>query len=658
MSAYNPKNWQEANQTFLMAALQEVLTELLKHSPSAMTENEEVEDAGIPNISTEEARRHLSSPPAIETLAVTFGLSTFECKILLLCAGMELDAHFHRQIIRVAGHPPTFSLALSAFEDAHWSAVAPGSPLRYWGLIDMREGQVVTQNAIRIDERILHYLTGVVSIDERIRVLTEPVSPGMELPFSHQVKAQHILHFFQAKTTQYPLPVVCLTGDEKYAKSEIAVRTAREMGFNLYRMPASAVPTSQKEINELARLWNRETALITAALLLDCSSIDNHDRNRLSNINAFIEAVQGLQLITTTNWVCDTSKAKLEIAVEKPTPAEQLHQWKNNLPQITGVTDDYLAHIVAQFNLSANAIDTICKELGNNLYDTSNNPTERTLWKTCCLMTRPKLHELAQRIETRSTLADIVLPPEQKQLLQDIILQVRYRNQVYQDWGFADKSSRGLGISALFVGESGTGKTMATEVLANELDLDLYRIDLSQVVNKYIGETEKNLKQIFDAAEDGGAILLFDEADALFGKRSEVKDSHDRFGNQQVSYLLQRMESYRGLAVMTSNMKKAIDSAFMRRIRFVMQFPYPDSIQRAAIWQGIFPESTPKENLDIDKLSRLNIAGGNIRNIALNGAFYAAHEKQPVQMRHIAMAVKNEYTKLEKNLSLNEIAGW
>lgn len=654
MSAHYQKNWQESNQAYLMAALHEVLAELLRHLSVASTENREIDAAGMAYISTEEARRSMSSSPAIETLTATFGLSSFERKILLMCAGMELDAHFHHQIVKIAGYPPTFSLALSAFSDAHWSAVSPSSPLRYWGLIDMREGQVVTQNTIRIDERILHYLTGVAAIDERLRVLTEPVSPGMELPSSHQVKAEHILHFFQAKTTQYPMPVVCLTGNEKYAKSEIAVRSAREMGFNLYRMPASAVPTSQKEINEIARLWNRETALIAAALLLDCSSIDNHDRNRLSNINAWIEAVQGLQLITTTDWVCDTGKAKLEIAVEKPTPAEQLRQWKNNLPQITGVSDDYLARIVAQFNLNTNAIDTICKALD----DTSNNLAEKTLWKTCCLMTRPKLNELAQRIETKSTLLDIVLPPEQKQLLQDIILQVRHRNQVYQDWGFAAKSSRGLGISALFVGESGTGKTMATEVLANELELDLYRIDLSQVVNKYIGETEKNLKQIFDAAEDGGAILLFDEADALFGKRSEVKDSHDRFGNQQVSYLLQRMESYRGLAVMTSNMKKAIDPAFMRRIRFVMQFPYPDATQRAAIWQGIFPEGTPKENLNIDKLSRLNIAGGNIRNIALNAAFYAAHEKQPVQMRHIALAVKNEYTKLEKNLSLNEVSGW
>jgi SpoVK/Ycf46/Vps4 family AAA+-type ATPase len=218
--------------------------------------------------------------------------------------------------------------------------------------------------------------------------------------------------------------------------------------------------------------------------------------------------------------------------------------------------------------------------------------------------------------------------------------------------------SRGLGISVLFTGESGTGKTMASEVLANELQLNLYRIDLSQVVNKYIGETEKNLKQIFDAAEEGGAILLFDEADALFGKRSDVKDSHDRYSNIEVSYLLQRMEAYGGLAVLTTNMKSALDKAFLRRIRFVVPFPYPDASLRAGIWRRIFPPNTPVLDLDIEKLSRLSVPGGNIRNIALNAAFLAADEGQPVQMSHIARAARSEYSKLEKVLSNTEIGGW
>jgi SpoVK/Ycf46/Vps4 family AAA+-type ATPase len=261
-------------------------------------------------------------------------------------------------------------------------------------------------------------------------------------------------------------------------------------------------------------------------------------------------------------------------------------------------------------------------------------------------------------MEPVATWEDLVLPDSQKKILKEITIQVLQRTKVYNEWGFAAKSSRGLGISALFTGESGTGKTMAAEVLANALQLDLYRIDLSQVVNKYIGETEKNLKQIFDAAEDGGGILLFDEADALFGKRSDVKDSHDRYSNIEVSYLLQRMEVYRGLAILTTNMKSALDNAFLRRIRFIVQFPFPGLAQRAEIWQRVFPIHTPINDLDMEKLAQLNITGGNIRNIALNAAFLAAGEQQPVSMCHISRAAKGEYNKLEKTLSSSETSGW
>jgi SpoVK/Ycf46/Vps4 family AAA+-type ATPase len=199
---------------------------------------------------------------------------------------------------------------------------------------------------------------------------------------------------------------------------------------------------------------------------------------------------------------------------------------------------------------------------------------------------------------------------------------------------------------------------MAAEVLANELRLDLFRIDLSQVVSKYIGETEKNLRRVFDAAEEGGAVLLFDEADALFGKRSEVKDSHDRYANIEVSYLLQHMEAYRGLAILTTNMKGMLDQAFLRRLRFVVQFPFPDLAQRGEIWRRVFPAETPLRGLDWSKLARLNATGGTIRNIALNGAFLAAEEGEPVQMSHLLRAARSEYAKLEKPLAEAESAGW
>ncbi len=291
--------------------------------------------------------------------------------------------------------------------------------------------------------------------------------------------------------------------------------------------------------------------------------------------------------------------------------------------------------LTTQFDLDVQEIHAAGAELLADASRMDEEVSGAALWDACRVQSRPRLDDLAQRIEPAAEWDDLVLPEAQRQILREVAAHVRQRTRVYEAWGFAAKGARGLGISALFAGASGTGKTMAAEVLANELRLDLYRIDLSQVVSKYIGETEKNLRRVFDAAEEGGAILLFDEADALFGKRSEVKDSHDRYANIEVSYLLQRMEAYRGLAILTTNMKGALDTAFMRRIRFVVQFPFPDAAQRAEIWRRVFPPDTPTEGLDTNRLARLNVTGGNIRNIALNAAFLAADAGEPVRMAHL-----------------------
>jgi SpoVK/Ycf46/Vps4 family AAA+-type ATPase len=243
-------------------------------------------------------------------------------------------------------------------------------------------------------------------------------------------------------------------------------------------------------------------------------------------------------------------------------------------------------------------------------------------------------------------------------LLHELTSHVRHRATVYQRWGFGAAGQRGLGISALFTGPSGTGKTMAAEVLAADLRLDLFHIDLSGVVSKYIGETEKNLRRVFDAAEEGGALLLFDEADALFGKRSEVKDSHDRYANIEVNYLLQRMESYRGVAILATNLKGALDPAFLRRIRFVVSFPFPDEAARAEIWRRVFPAATPTAGIDPERLAQLTVVGGNIRNIAVNAAFMAAAADEPVTMPHLLNAARMELAKLERPFPDAEIRGW
>jgi SpoVK/Ycf46/Vps4 family AAA+-type ATPase len=321
-----------------------------------------------------------------------------------------------------------------------------------------------------------------------------------------------------------------------------------------------------------------------------------------------------------------------------------------------------IEQLVTQFDLVPPDIAAACVAAAG--YQIENRPRDAVpalagvLWQRCRVGARPRLEALAQRIETQVTWDDLILPPRQQSALQEIAMQVRQRGQVYEDWGFRRQHSRGLGITALFAGSSGTGKTLAAEVLASELRLDLYHIDLSSVVDKYIGETEKNLRQIFDAAEAGGVILLFDEADALFGKRSEVKDSHDRHANIEVSYLLQRMEQYRGLAILTSNLKDALDEAFLRRLRFVVEFPFPDAAERAAIWARVFPANTPTDGLDYARLARLNVAGGSIRNIALNATFQAAEAGAPVSMVHILQAAQREYEKLQRPLTDVETRDW
>jgi SpoVK/Ycf46/Vps4 family AAA+-type ATPase len=315
--------------------------------------------------------------------------------------------------------------------------------------------------------------------------------------------------------------------------------------------------------------------------------------------------------------------------------------------------------LVAQFRLNAAGIRAACAEaLGRMEGNGGGHDLTALLWSACRTLARPRLDDLAQRIEAKATWEDLVLGPEQLARLREIAVQVRQRFRVYETWGFAAHSSRGLGISALFSGVSGTGKTMAAEVLVRELDLDLFRIDLASVVSKYIGETEKNLGRIFTAAEEGGAVLLFDEADALFGKRSEVRDSHDRYANVEVSYLLQRMETYRGLSILTTNLKENLDPAFLRRIGTMVDFPFPDQSQRAAIWNRVFPPQTPTEKLEFDKLARLNVTGGHIRNMALHAAFLAADAGEPVRMCHLRAAARRELTKLGRSLAEAEAQGW
>jgi vesicle-fusing ATPase len=426
-------------------------------------------------------------------------------------------------------------------------------------------------------------------------------------------------------------------------------------------MRAADLPLAAGERIAFQRIWEREAILGDCALLIRTEDADAPDISRAAA--TFAESARLPLVISCREPLRSEGRPLPRLELRKPPGGEQARLWRRalatRLPEESpAALDASVDSLVNHFSLGPSAIEMVCAVVAADPAAADPPMAARLLWDACRAQARSRLDDLAQRIETEAGWDDLVLPAAQKQVLRDIVVHVRQRGKVYGSWGFGSRCARGLGVSALFAGASGTGKTLAAEIMAQELRLDLYRIDLSQVVSKYIGETEKNLRRVFDAAETSGAVLLFDEADALFGKRSEVKDSHDRYANIEVSYLLQRMESYRGLAILTSNLQQALDPAFKRRIRFIVSFPFPGEVERAEIWRRVFPAATPLDRLDMGKLARLNVAGGNIRNIALGAAFLAADDGLPVGMAHVLRTARDEYMKLERPLTDHEIGGW
>lgn len=656
--AQNLNNWHDDNRDYLSASLARVRQALEQHA-SVGSASGRHDESGVST--PREISGKMEIQPALDTLCSLFGLSCFERDVLLMCAGMELEGSFGALCASAHGDVrkayPTFALALAALPEAHWNALAPNAPLRHWRLIELENGEGLTQSQLRIDERVLHYLAGVVHMDERLAGLVEPLTSAEHLAPSHQRIADELARAW-ARTDTPVMPVIQLAGDGQQDKRAIAATGCRALGLNLYELSMAMAPVNPGELETLIRLWQREAALSASALLLDGSQIEAADAARINALIRVMDNIGGPAIFINTGRNIQARVPVITFQVNKPAAHEQLMVWQEAVGVArTQRLNGRMEELASQFNLSASSIRKAAAEA---LSGDSGDIEEcgRKLRRSCIFQARPRLENLAQRLETAFTWDDLALPEPLRMMLREIAIHVRQRAKVYVEWGFGSKGIRGQGISVLFSGASGTGKTMAAEVLANDLDLDLYHIDLSQMVSKYIGETEKNLKTVFDAAEEGGSILLFDEADALFGKRSEIRDSHDRYANIEVSYLLQRMEAYRGLTILTTNMKDALDTAFLRRIRFVAQFPFPDLSQRAEIWRKVFPAGTPTEGLDEKKLARLNVAGGNIRNIALNAAFMAADEGGPVRMEHLLRASRQEYAKLERPLMEAEIGGW
>ena len=582
-------------------------------------------------------------PAAIDALASAFGLSVFERAVLLLCAGMEMEPALAERCAELTGRPQrtavNFGLAMAVLPESHWSALSPGAPLRRHRLIEMEQGQGLMAAPLRLDERVLHYLAGVNEIDQRLEGMVERRDSFPWLYEEHWKLTAEIVEAERGSSAS--AFAVHLYGDDAQGQEAIATSLAQQVGRTLFVLRMEDTPSVGAEMEQLFTLWAREAVLLPAMLLLQCE-----DEMPTASARRIAERLEGPVVIASREPM-RMHRSVRQVEVNKADPLGQRQMWRAALGESDECADAEVDEVAAHFKLSAETVVRLAQ----------GTPKE-ALWPACKMVARPRLEALAQRIVPMAGWQDLVLPEMQLQMLQQLAAQSRHKMKVYEQWGFAARGRRGLGLSALFAGPSGTGKTLAAEVLARELGLDLYRIDLSAVVSKYIGETEKNLRQVFDAAETGGGLALFDEADALFGKRAEVKDSHDRYANIEVGYLLQRMESFEGLAILTTNVKAALDKAFQRRLRFIVDFPFPNAEQRVAIWERAFPAETPTEGLDAKRLSSLNMAGGDIRNIAVNAAFLAAERGAPVRMADVLAATRIEAVKSERPLVESEIRGW
>jgi len=590
-------------------------------------------------------RKTLAVDAPIDLLADLFGLTPFERDVLLLAAGVELDSGLAAACAAAQGAQaaPMFSLALAALPAPHWSALLPERPLRRWRLVEPDGAASLTRAALRIDERILHFVAGLNVMDARIRPLVRAVAtPGLVAP-SHRAVAAGLAAELDARPD---IAAIQLCGDDPDGAEDVAALLGAERGWTVYAFRARDLPAARGECLALADLWTREAALLDAALLLQTAREPSAD-----GLADFVDAIAGPVFIASRDPLPLRRPTRVH-AVMAPGWDEQRGLWKTSLSDAAHVSADALDSLAGHARSSARDI----ARLGPQLAGAAHEPRQ-TLHALSALRARGALDELAERVTPVARWDDLVLPPATIALLREIAAQARQRHTVFHAWGFGGTTGRGHGLAVLFVGDSGTGKTLAAEVLANDLALDLHRIDLAQVVSKYIGETEKNLRRVFDAAEEAGGILFFDEADALFGKRSDVKDSHDRYANIEVSYLLQRMEAYRGIAILATNMKAALDRAFQRRVRFIVPFPFPDAPLRTQIWARAFPAGAPVEALDYERLGRLAVSGGTIANIALRAAFRAAHAGEAVTMGHVVEAARGEYEKLERAWSDAELRG-
>lgn len=603
----------------------------------------------------------------LHKLSELFGLEQFETDILLICLAPELDLRYEKLYSYlqddVTKKRPTVDLVTrllcNYIEEKfkarkYFSKTAP--LIRNHLIYFIGDDQLpLLSKSLKIDDRVISFLLGTDGIDQRIRNFTTLIEPKRSISeiISSEDHKNSLMEIYRLLSSTGILVMFFFLGPYGAGKKTAAEAISRELGTPLLVVDSKGLKGNESFEN--LNLILREAVLQDTSLYFENFDIllDKESGVSVPDLIKYMDSFPNL--IFLSGEVPVEYRGILQnhsfIRLEFPVPSFDISKqlWRYFLNGDSSDVD--IGALAGKFKFSAGQIkDAIFT--ARNIASAKNKSelSMEELYQGCRSQSNQNISALARKIESRYSWNDIVLPDDAKNQLRDVAGHIKFKGVVFSDWGFGRKLSMGKGLNILFSGPSGTGKTMAAEIIAGEVQLDIYKIDLSSVVSKYIGETEKNLSKIFKEAQTSNAILFFDEADALFGKRSEVKDAHDRYANIEIGYLLQKMEEFDGVVILATNLGKNIDDAFLRRIQIAIEFPFPDETQRKMIWKGIFPKESPlAHDIDYEFLSRkIKLAGGNIKNMALAAAFYAAENSGEINMHHIMNAARREYQKIGK----------
>jgi hypothetical protein len=622
-------------------------------------------------------------PLRLPRLIALFGLSPLDVDALLICLAVELDLRYERLYAYaqddVTKKQPRVDLVLNVLcphltdRIAARTIFSPSGPLLRHGLLELtpEPGQGYTPllgRFVHLQRRILDFMLGLDELDEKFLPFARCHSPtttldSLTLPEDSATRLGRILNRWQS-TADTPAgdgrnEVLYLQGAYGAGRQAVAEAISQALGHRLLTVDIDRL---RMQPDNLVPLIFREAMLQDAVLLLrSFDSCLGDDRDDVSLRQALLAAAKkhsGLILFSgDSDWEPRGqlgNRLFVRLRLAAPDYATRTELWQRSAGAIVGSTNAFsvqdLEPLANKFAFTPGQIrDAVMAARGLAAWrEPSDAPSLEELYAAARSQSTPILSIMARKITPRFSWSDLVLVPDSLEILHEISNTIKNRHVVYGQWGFEKKLASGLGLNVLFAGESGTGKTMAADILARELGLDLYKIDLSGVVSKYIGETEKNLDRIFSEAKTSFAILFFDEADAIFGKRSEVRDSHDRYANIEISYLLQKMEEYDGVVILATNLRSNIDEAFVRRLHAAVDFPVPEADYRLRIWEVHFPDAAPRgDDLDLPFMAeRFRITGGNIRNIVLGAAFLAAEQNAPIEMRHLVCAARRELQKM------------